>query len=141
MDTSRSATGRLGVVTFRVGEVSHRLVAAILGYEGGIGVRAGLFCAHPYVQRLLGMAEQTSQDIARRLRAGQKQLIPGLVRVSFGIYNTVSEVDELVSMLERIVSATYEGDYIVDPETRTFVPKDSVAWDLPSGPWSPRPCV
>ena len=36
----------------------HALVAAILGYEGGIGVRNGCFCAQPYVVRLLGVSSR-----------------------------------------------------------------------------------
>jgi cysteine desulfurase/selenocysteine lyase len=35
------------------------LVAAILGYEGGIGVRSGCFCAHPYVVHPLGLTART----------------------------------------------------------------------------------
>ena len=30
-----------------------RLIAAVLGYEHGVGVRSGCFCAHPYIAHLL----------------------------------------------------------------------------------------
>jgi Aminotransferase class-V len=38
---------RVGVIPFNLDGVPHALVAAILGYEGGIGVRNGCFCAQP----------------------------------------------------------------------------------------------
>jgi len=140
VDPSR-ATDRLGVVTFRVQDTSHRLVAAILGYEGGIGVRTGLFCAHPYVQRLLGMTEEASQQIAQQMRAGERQFVPGLIRASFGIYNTVSEVDELVTMLDRIASRTYDGEYLLDPAVGAYIPQNGEAWASSVGSSSPTPCT
>ena len=44
---------RLGVIPFNLHSLPHALVAAILGYEGGIGVRSGCFCAQSYVSILL----------------------------------------------------------------------------------------
>ncbi|NIV93017.1 aminotransferase class V-fold PLP-dependent enzyme, partial [candidate division KSB1 bacterium] len=38
---------RLGVISFNVDGLPNAKVAAILNYEGGIGVRNGCFCAHP----------------------------------------------------------------------------------------------
>ena len=113
---------RLGVVTFSIEGVSHKLAAAILGYEGGIGVRTGLFCAHPYVQRLLAMPCDVSRDIAHDMRRGECQEIPGLVRASFGIYNTPAEIDVLVEMLDRILSGRHAGDYARNPVTGAFEP-------------------
>jgi len=123
------AESRLGVVTFRIAGVDHRLVTAILGFEGGIGVRAGLFCAHPYVQMLMGMPLEISQGIARKLRCGERPDIPGLIRASFGIYNTLEEVDALVAMLDRICAGEYQGDYLRDPGTGAFRPSDAESWE------------
>ncbi|MCK5452898.1 MAG: aminotransferase class V-fold PLP-dependent enzyme, partial [Calditrichia bacterium] len=44
---------RLGVIAFNVEGMPHALTAAILNYEGGIGVRNGCFCAHPYIKLLM----------------------------------------------------------------------------------------
>ena len=52
----------LGVVSFGIDGVDHRLVAAMLGYEHGIGVRSGCFCAQPYVHHLLQLSPG---DVAR----------------------------------------------------------------------------
>jgi len=102
---------RVGVITFNLDRCPHGLVAAILGYEGGVGVRSGCFCAQQYVAHLLGL---TPADEDRRLRArqaGRDWPKPGMVRASFGLYNTFDEVDTLVEMLGRIARGEYRGVY------------------------------
>ena len=49
--------------------------------------------------------------------------LPGLVRVSFGCYNTAAEVDYLVEMLERIVAGDYIGDYYVEKSNGFYWPR------------------
>ena len=96
--------------------VHHALVAAILAYEAGIGVRSGCFCAQPYVMRLLQM---TPSDQARRLRAylaGDRSQKPGMVRISLGAYNVREDIDDLIAMLQRIAQNQYEGRYVEVPE-------------------------
>jgi len=132
---------RLGVVTFRVKGISHRLIAAILGYEGGIAVRTGLFCAHTYVQKLLGLSADASETIARGMRSGDRPQVPGLVRASFGIYNTVAEVEDLVAMLDVIAAERYAGEYVLDPETGAYAPADCDLWGEGEDAWSPRGCT
>jgi cysteine desulfurase / selenocysteine lyase len=102
---------RVGVVTFNFESMPHGLLAAILGYEGGIGVRSGCFCAQQYVAHLLGLtpADETRRCQARR--AGVPWPKPGLVRASFGLYNTCDEVEVLVDMLHRIARGEYRGRY------------------------------
>jgi selenocysteine lyase/cysteine desulfurase len=102
---------RVAVISFTLDSLPHGLVAAILGYEGGVGVRSGCFCAQQYVAHLLGL---TPADEDRRYRARQAGLAwpkPGMVRASFGLYNTFDEVDTLVEMLERIAHGEYRGTY------------------------------
>jgi selenocysteine lyase/cysteine desulfurase len=86
---------RVGVVPFNLDGVPHGVVAAILGHEAGIGVRHGCFCAQAYVAHLLGIPDA----VRRGDFAGEK---PGMVRVSFGAYNTRDDVDALVEALTRI---------------------------------------
>ena len=71
-DPSRCAD-RVGVIPFNLGDMPHALVAAILGYEGGIGVRSGCFCAQPYVAHLLGRAE-SEPDRWSRARLGWRHI-------------------------------------------------------------------
>src|SRR5262249_53594021 len=49
------AVDRVGVVPFTVDGIHHGEVAAVLGYEHGIGIRNGCFCAQPYMAHLLDL--------------------------------------------------------------------------------------
>lgn len=122
VDPARAAE-KVGVIPFNVEGVSHFLVAAILGYEGGIGVRSGCFCAHPYVVHLLQLDEVESARWRDNLLAGDKSDMPGMVRASFGCYNTTDDVDRLVEMLERIIRGDYHGDYVLDRHSGEYHPR------------------
>lgn len=104
----------IGVVPFTVDGVAHGLVAAILGYEYGIAVRSGCFCAHPYVVHLLGLDAEASARWVRRAAAGDKREVPGMVRISFGLYNDTGDVIRLLDALERIASRGGAGEYDCD---------------------------
>ncbi len=121
-DPARAAE-KVGVIPFNVEGVSHFLVAAILGYEGGIGVRSGCFCAHPYVVHLLQLDEAESARWRDHLLAGDKSDMPGMVRASFGCYNNTDDVDRLVEMLERIGRGDYRGDYVLDRHSGEYHPR------------------
>jgi cysteine desulfurase/selenocysteine lyase len=114
---------RLGVIAFQVDGVPHGKVAAILSHEGGIAVRDGCFCAHPYVINLLGISLDEFQVYKNQALDHNRSALPGLVRVSFGAYNTLAEVDRLVEMLERIVADDYLGDYVVDKPSGAYTPR------------------
>jgi selenocysteine lyase/cysteine desulfurase len=107
-------TATIGVASFTVGGVVPGLVAAILGYEHGIGVRSGCFCAHPYIAHLLGLDGPAARRWAERARGGERVDLPGLVRVSFGFYNHVSDVDRLLDAVERIAAGDVAGTYRPD---------------------------
>lgn len=115
---------RLGVLPFTVDGVPHGKVAAILSMEGAIGVRNGCFCAHPYVLQLLGVSDAEYRSYKRQVLKGDRSTLPGLVRVSFGCYNTVEEIDWLVEMLQRITAGDYEDDYVVDAPSGAYLPQD-----------------
>ncbi|HSB90568.1 MAG TPA: aminotransferase class V-fold PLP-dependent enzyme [Anaerolineales bacterium] len=118
-DPNRAAD-RLGVIPFAVEGMSHFLVAAILGHEHAIGVRSGCFCAHPYVLCLLGLDSQEVADVRRRMLAGDKSEMPGLVRASFGLYNTIEEVDRFAEALARIARGEHRGTYRQDRPSGEF---------------------
>lgn len=90
---------RIGTIAFNIEGINHEIVAKILSYEGGIAVRNGCFCAQPYVQKLLKMSKK---QIEERIRTGSHE--PGMVRISFGMYNTKREIDVLISLLNKIVT-------------------------------------
>ena len=113
---------KVGVIPFNLEGVSHFKLAAILGYEGGIGVRSGCFCAHPYVVHLLQLDEATADTWRDQLLSGDKSHMPGMVRASFGCYNNQTDIDRLVEMLQRIARGDYQGDYRLDPATGEYSP-------------------
>lgn len=88
---------RIGVITFNIKDIYHEVLAKILSYEAGIAARNGCFCAHPYIQKLLHM---TNEEVIQRIETGVRK--PGMVRISFGLYNSIEEIDKLVYFLNKI---------------------------------------
>lgn len=120
-DPARAAE-KVGVISFNLDGVSHFLLAAILGYEGGIGVRSGCFCAHPYVVHLLHLDEEEAAGWRDQMLAGDKSNMPGMVRMSFGCYNNTDDVDRLVEMVERVRIGDYQGKYQLERATGEYIP-------------------
>lgn len=113
---------RLGVIPFNLKDKSHSLVASILNYEGGIGVRNGCFCAHPYIKTLLGVTTDESEKLEYRILHHDRSEIPGAVRMSFGMYNTEEEVDIFIELLSRIARDQYQGHYSLDKWSGEYRP-------------------
>lgn len=114
---------RVGVVPFNVEGVQHYLVAAILGYEGGVGVRSGCFCAHPYVVHMLQLPPEALRRWKNRVLRGDKRGMPGMVRASLGCYSDTGDVDRLVEMIERVARGDYHGQYDEDPTSGEYSPQ------------------
>lgn len=105
---------RLGVIPFKVKGVPNGLVSAILSTEWGIGVRSGCFCAHPYVTHILKVPAREIERFRSEVVSGDRSHMPGVVRVSFGMYNTKEEVDTLIEALQVIAKGAYKGVYEQD---------------------------
>jgi selenocysteine lyase/cysteine desulfurase len=84
---------RVGIVSFVVAGRDSGEVAATLAAEHGIGVRDGLFCAHPLTRRLIGEAAT---------RTGRRDLPPTALRASIGFGTTSEHVDRLLTALETM---------------------------------------
>lgn len=119
---------RLGVIPFNLRGIPHFLTAAILGHEFGIGVRNGCFCAHPYILHLLQLTPAETEQVRSDMLARDRSQMPGLVRASFGLYNTLDEVDGLVGALGKIARGEYRGQYRQDRASGDYVPEG----------WEPR---
>ena len=117
------AHARLGVIPFNLQGFSHFLTAAILGYEFGIGVRNGCFCAHPYILTLLGISPREIDRVHSNLLVHDRRENPGLVRASFGMYNTLEEIDQFAEALEKIRRGEYRGKYVQDATSGDFIPE------------------
>jgi len=115
---------RLGVISFNIIDKPHALVGAILNYEGGVGVRNGCFCAHPYVKCLLGVTVEETKILEKKILNHDRSTIPGAVRMSFGMYNKKEEVDQMIDVLKIITKDEYKGKYKLYPETGEYFPAD-----------------
>ncbi len=115
---------RLGVISLNVDNIPHALTASILSYEGGIGVRSGCFCAHLYVKSLMKVSEEDSKKLEAEILDRDRSNIPGTIRMSFGIYNTKEEIDEIIEMLKKIIAGEYSKNYILNKEKGEYTPKD-----------------
>lgn len=121
---------RVGVIPFQVEGVAHAKAAAILGYEGGIGVRNGCFCAHPYVLRLLGINGKEYENHRAHVLAKDRSELPGFVRASFGCYNNFADVDRLVETVERIIQGDIQGSYQVEKSSGSYFPTNGETAEL-----------
>lgn len=84
---------RVGIVSFAVLGEDPGELAVRLGRDHGIGVRTGLFCAHPLTRRLLAEA-------AARLDPSAP--VPAqAVRASFGLGTSEAHIDRLLDALRR----------------------------------------
>ena len=112
---------RIGVITFNLKELPHGLVTAILNDYYGIAVRNECFCAQPFVRQLLGIADERGvapssctdtcgpDDAPAASGDGAPpREQPGMVRISFGLYNTKKDVDRAASALREIVDRADE---------------------------------
>ena len=93
---------RVGVVTFNFTDVNTQILAWDLA-EVGAATRRGAFCAHPYVWRLMGIPEEELESFI----GCDDAKTPGMIRVSFGIYNTEEEVDEFLEMLANVLPGAW----------------------------------
>lgn len=117
------ASQRLGVIPLQIKGVMHFKAAAILGYEFGIGVRSGCFCAHPYILHLLGLTEDQAHAVRAAMLSGDRTDMPGMIRASFGLYNKSEEIDQFILALKKIVRGEYHGRYRQDKASGEFKPE------------------
>ena len=108
---------RISLISFAVEGMNHHVIAQILSDEFGISVRGGLFCAHPYVEKLLHM----SQEQVEVFRRDPLLPFPGLVRISLGMYNQIEEIDIFLESLAKIAS---NREYYRD----RFTPGVNLSW-------------
>ena len=125
-----TAASRLGVIPLNLDGVSHFLLASILGFEFGIGVRNGCFCAHPYVLHLMDVDHDEATRVRQMILSHDRSEVPGMIRISFGLYNTEDDVDRLLEALTKIQKGEYCGKYVQHIASGEYRPQGwSVDWD------------
>jgi cysteine desulfurase/selenocysteine lyase len=116
---------RVGLFAFGLGELSGYLVAAILGHEWGVGVRAGCFCAHPGMMHLMDISPESLPSLEEAIILGRNL---GAVRASLGLYNSAADIDVLIDGLCAVAAGQIRGHYEMAPSSGEYEP---------SG-WQPR---
>ncbi|WP_310728040.1 aminotransferase class V-fold PLP-dependent enzyme [Streptomyces sp. N2A] len=110
---------RVGVLSFVVDGWNSSHFAAALSAEYGIGVRDGLFCAHPLVRTLLGTdpqepgecgAPDAAPDESPQPSAGGTPAL-NAIRVSFGAGTPDEHVDRFLRAVKELVSDGARWNY------------------------------
>ncbi|MFI2614062.1 aminotransferase class V-fold PLP-dependent enzyme [Streptomyces sp. NPDC018584] len=101
---------RVGVISFVVDGWNSSHFAAALSAEYGIGVRDGLFCAHPLVRTLLGGEPgEPGECGAPEAAPGEKSL--NAIRVSFGAGTPDEHVERFVRAVKELVADGARWNY------------------------------
>ncbi|MCX5014361.1 aminotransferase class V-fold PLP-dependent enzyme [Streptomyces sp. NBC_00555] len=101
---------RVGVISFVVDGWNSSHFAAALSAEYGIGVRDGLFCAHPLVRTLLGSEPQAQGECgAPEAAPGERSL--NAIRVSFGAGTPDEHVERFVRAVKELVADGAQWQY------------------------------
>ncbi|MFJ6213870.1 aminotransferase class V-fold PLP-dependent enzyme [Streptomyces sp. NPDC092296] len=100
---------RVGVLSFVVGGWNSSHFAAALSAEYGIGVRDGLFCAHPLVRTLLAESGWGGTEEAPSACGAPEPSLPGerslnAIRVSFGAGTPDEHVERFLTAVRELVS-------------------------------------
>ncbi|MFF3952380.1 aminotransferase class V-fold PLP-dependent enzyme [Streptomyces sp. NPDC001890] len=101
---------RVGVISFVVEGWNSSHFAAALSAEYGIGVRDGLFCAHPLVRTLLGSDPQEVGECgAPEAEPGERSL--NAIRVSFGAGTPDEHIERFVRAVKELVRKGAQWKY------------------------------
>ncbi|MCB5910683.1 aminotransferase class V-fold PLP-dependent enzyme [Streptomyces pinistramenti] len=101
---------RVGVLSFVVDGWNSSHFAAALSAEYGIGVRDGLFCAHPLVRTLLGgEPDEPGECGAPDAAPGERSL--NAIRVSFGAGTPDEHIDRFVRAVKELVADGARWNY------------------------------
>lgn len=100
---------RVSIIPLNIQGIRHDVLADILACEAGITVKNGFFGAPLYGERLLNLSTEELDYYSDNPNIAP----PGMVRVSFGIFNNCQEINILIDMLNRIArnKAYYNNKY------------------------------
>ena len=90
---------RLGVITFNLKNMPYYEVSEKLADIGAISSRYAKFCAHPYVNRLLGINDELAYLEYIKCIENNVENPYGMVRISLGLYNTMEEAKKFIYVL------------------------------------------
>lgn len=119
---SENIDDRVGVVTFNFDNINSYILATNLSEKGGVATRRGAFCAHPYVWRLMKLSDE---EINSFIDCTDIKTA-GMIRISFGIYNTEEEVDRFLEMLPGIMETSSAENYMREVNKNTSIPEQAL---------------
>lgn len=93
---------RAGAISFNLKGLHHAFTAAVLNDYFNISVRNQCFCAHPYVREMVRRSLAEDGNLSDAELEVLAEMHKGMVRASFGIYNTRQDVDALAAALHDI---------------------------------------
>ncbi len=118
---------RLPIFSFRVrdgagGYLHHQLITRQLSDRFGVQARGGCACAGPYAHRLLGLDKAASDDLRRRIQAGEELEKPGWTRVNFSYLMTDADARRVIDAVAQVAqdAGAYADRYACCPRTARF---------------------
>ena len=95
----KNTKDRLAVIPFNIKNKDCYEVACEFAKESAVSLRAGKFCAHPYVSRLLKLS-----NFYKQYENNLSDADFGMIRISIGLYNTMDEAMIFIDELKKIAS-------------------------------------
>lgn len=100
---------RLGVISFNIRNLKFDKVSQRLADEVGIATRCSKFCAHTYVNRLMGASDDVAYEDVINAHINKTCSQFGMVRVSLGLYNTIEEAEKFIVALTNLATRNFKG--------------------------------
>jgi hypothetical protein len=72
----------------------------------------------------MGVTDQQARMYELEILNRDRSHLPGAVRASLELYNTIEEVDWFVSVVRKIAEGDYSGDYVLDKERGEYHPRN-----------------
>lgn len=107
-NTHSANSPSVSIIPMNIEGLQHDKVAEILSSAWGIAVRNGCFCAQPYIQKLLKIS---SEDMKKYFEDPSLPR-PGMVRLSFGMYNDKNEIDRFLYAVEDMIKKVGDGSAV-----------------------------
>ena len=105
---------RLGIVSFYIDGLHYNVAVKMLNDRFGIQTRGGCSCAGTYGHYLLDVSQESSKDMANKIRFGDCSTRPGWIRMSIHPTTTDKEVEQLINGITEL--ALNHKDWIKDYE-------------------------
>lgn len=123
---------RIGVVSFYHEKIHFNLIVKLLSDRYGIQVRGGCVCAGTYGHFLLGVTQEQSDTIVKKIEAGDLSEKPGWVRWSLHPVTKDSEVELFVDSLREIIqnASEWKNEYFYDKGTNEYYHKQDAGLKL-----------